>query len=85
MTRKAHRAAGKDAKNSCEVARNLTTSWRSQPIKEIKRRILSLQRLAVREHLTQYEWKTLDRMRKHVGGQEKRNEFAAPSCSPTVR
>jgi len=50
MTRKVRRAVGKYAKNSCEIARNLTTSWRSQPIEEIKHRILSLQRLAVREH-----------------------------------
>jgi hypothetical protein len=52
------------AKHSSDA---LFASWRRQPLDELEGRILSLRRIAASGvHLTQEEWKTLDRMRKYV-------------------
>jgi hypothetical protein len=70
------------AKHSSETVRRLFASWRGQPLDEIKRRIQCLRGAAAREHLTQEEWKTLDRMRKYVNDRE-RTRSHRPSTDST--
>ena len=42
------------------------STWRKLPLAELETEILAVQRMAVRQHLTPGEWKTVDRMRKRA-------------------
>jgi len=71
------------AKHSSETVRSLSASWRGQPLDGIERRIHFLRRAAAREHLTQEEWRTLDRMRKYVNDRQgtRSDRPSTDSCS----
>jgi hypothetical protein len=44
----------------------LFRNWRQLPSPDLAKRILEIQRTAIRHHLDEKKWRALDRMRKHA-------------------
>jgi hypothetical protein len=51
--------------NSVQVS-GLFGNWRKLPLPELENQITQIRRAAVRQQLSQAQWKLLDRMRRHL-------------------